>query len=685
MWKKIINGCQINLKTIFRNKLVWIFSTLYMFYLSYYFIIYYKYCYPEEIPIFISKSSIGCIILFIFIGYYLGKNEKNNGCEEILSTVENGEILKFISKMLSGFLLVTVFSTIIIIGLFVCYYIKHMDRFVYIQTLVYIFRYYILCITVFFIIGIIIGEKIQSKLAYILIFLIWIVFTPMNHYLFMAIQGFLYKEVIGIGYILNIFAPIPMYTNYNGIYGLPNQGYNLVKIILVILLLGFTINLLYLRKSKKTFRAINILLFIAMIPALTYMIQSFEKIWVQAAYMGGDFVRDINYYVDEENNLSKNLDLFDKYTIEACNAKLKIDTNFNFDTNIDVKFEENSDKLTFILYHGFKVKDIKDEDNSILQFTQNGDLINIQFKKEYRKNDLAKLKFSYGGYTASEFYIEKDAIYLPPYFPYLPSNVIEQPMKICNYYGYAWNELNYNSNYTLAVETDKKVYSNLDEISNNCFEGIGKKGVLLLSGDVLKEGSYKGIKYYYSSVKNEEDFKNCFEKYFNAIDNVNRAFNLNVSKNIEKAFFPDLNNWNFPSITKIYDNALISQVNEGAPIVLENLLFKDLLKIQLYRPSPSLEYLFIESLFLDAADNIFYNTRSLEINSNQDIIYDEENIDDKMYKEILVYGSKRVLSFYHKATEEEKINFIREFYNLLKNDKEMNREKLDQFFLSTFK
>ena len=46
---------------------------------------------------------------------------------------------------------------------------------------------------------------------------------------------------------------------------------------------------------------------------------------------------------------------------------------------------------------------------------------------------------------------------------------IEQPMKIYNYYGYAWNELNYNSNYTLAVETDKKVYSNLDEISNNCF------------------------------------------------------------------------------------------------------------------------------------------------------------------------------------------------------------------------
>ena len=62
-------------------------------------------------------------------------------------------------------------------------------------------------------------KKIQSKSAYILIFLIWIVFTPMNHYLFMAIQGFYIKKSIGIGYILNIFAPIPMYTNYNGIYG----------------------------------------------------------------------------------------------------------------------------------------------------------------------------------------------------------------------------------------------------------------------------------------------------------------------------------------------------------------------------------------------------------------------------------------------------------------------------------
>ena len=40
--------------------------------------------------------------------------------------------------------------------------------------------------------------------------------------------------------------------------------------------------------------------------------------------------------------------------------------------------------------------------------------------------------------------------------------------------------------------------------------------------------------------------KIVLKKYFNAIDNVNRAFNLNVSKNIEKAFFPDLNNWNFP-------------------------------------------------------------------------------------------------------------------------------------------
>ena len=53
---------------------------------------------------------------------------------------------------------------------------------------------------------------------------------------------------------------------------------------------------------------------------------------------------------------------------------------------------------------------------------------------------------------------------------------------------------------------------------------------------------------------------------------MNRAFNLNVSKKYRKSIFPDLNNWNFPSITKIYDNALISQVNEGAPIVLENLL-----------------------------------------------------------------------------------------------------------------
>ena len=100
--------------------------------------------------------------------------------------------------MLSGFLLVTVFSTIIIIGLFVCYYIKHMDRFVYIQTLVYIFRYYILCITVFFIIGIIIGEKIQSKLAYILIFLIWIVFTPMNHYLLWLYKVFYIKKSLGL-------------------------------------------------------------------------------------------------------------------------------------------------------------------------------------------------------------------------------------------------------------------------------------------------------------------------------------------------------------------------------------------------------------------------------------------------------------------------------------------------------
>lgn len=678
MWQKIFYGTKVNLKIISRNKGTWIISALYMLYISYYFVIYYKYSPVQQIIIDVSNLSVGCIIFFMFLGYYLGKIERDSYCDEIFATLKNGNILRFISKIMCGTIMISIFSVFIILGLFICYFMKDVDNILYYQTLIYIFRYYLLTITIFFTIGVIVGEKVRSKFAYILIFFIWLVFTPINHYLFMALDVFVNKQIVSIGYILNIFAPTPMYTKFNGIYGLPIQGYNLGKVILAMILLVFVINISYIRKYKKQFLVVNLILILFTIPTFLYMYKSFGKLWVQSSYLGGEFRRDIDYYLNKEN-IAENETTFSKYKIEKCNIELKIASNFRFSVDLDAKLEDNSDILTFALYHGFKVENIKDRNGKNLSFNQHGDKVNVILDRDYTKDEKISLNFEYDGYTTSGFNIEKEAVYLPPYFPYIPSNILVQAMNMYNYFGYSWNELNYVSNYTVKVEADNIVYSNLNEISKNCFEGNGANGVLLISGDSLRRETYKDIIYYGSAIEKKENFEKSIDEYFKAVEKVNRVFKLDISKNVEKIFFADLQTWNFPSVNKTYGSTVVFQVDNGYPIPAESIFLKDILKERLYKHSPSLEHLFIELLFIDATDDLIYDKNKLESNAQRTTINKEENKDDKMYRNIIVYGSNRIQKFYDSANEEAKIEFLRKFYNLINTNKQVDMKMLDDF------
>ena len=179
----------------------------------------------------------------------------------------------------------------------------------------------------------------------------------------------------------------------------------------------------------------------------------------------------------------------------------------NYDLNMAVKNQlhvaarvrvdkEDLSVYPFTLYHNFVIKKITDQNNTPLRFKQEADHVTVYPSGQ----TLSELTFVYSGYN-TRFYSNTQGVFLPGYFAYYPvagyRNIYSPDLQY-----YAKMLLINEADFHLTVNSNKQIFTNLEENSDGTFSGK-TNGLTIMSG-FLKSITLEGIEIVYPHFNTEE-------------------------------------------------------------------------------------------------------------------------------------------------------------------------------------
>ncbi|GAA0784283.1 hypothetical protein [Hathewaya limosa] len=533
--RSIFNCIKIEFKNIFRIKAIKFIIPIICIYCWYVYVtsIFFEY---EIWDVLRASSFVPMVLMLLFmvLGFYLAKEEQQYNLDEVFFSIYRGKIIKLIGKLLTLLSLILSVIFFCMISIFICSAIKGAPSIFYKQSIMYFIIYYLLSLFIEAIIGMIIGYIVKSKISYLLMLIIWFTSIPLNGYIFKSIVDIVSLDLRAVQYFLNL-GQYDINSGINIMTGMPIQGFNLVQRVLIFMV-GLSILLIInLINSKKSSIAIVLITIGIVVPTFNIYKRNLPTV-KSLIYFGDGEKKDVIYY-SLNKQFSENTVKFD---IKKCNIILREDKTEEFETKMYIMPRENLKSLQFSLYNGFNIKKVLDDTNKALTFKRDGDFITVLLDKSLKKGESKEITFIYDNESSPLFSVNKDMIILPNYFNYYPSNIIAPSMTDFNNSGLFTNDLSYKADFTVNIEGNKKVYSNLESVGSNQFKGTNCKGVTLYRG-MITEDKYKNITYCYPSIQenSRENAKKFIDKYDNSVDKLNKKFDLDIEglSNIKKILF----------------------------------------------------------------------------------------------------------------------------------------------------
>jgi hypothetical protein len=184
------------------------------------------------------------------------------------------------------------------------------------------------------------------------------------------------------------------------------------------------------------------------------------------------------------------------YKITAYDLDIKIGRVL--EAKAEMSFDTKKDSYNMTLYHGYKITAAYDQSGAELKFRRDGDYVTIDC------NDATeKIVVAYEGYSP-RYYSNEQGVFLPAYFAYYPragfialadDNHSDIRQVLCEY----------KSKFNIRASYGQVIFSNIDEIRENTFQGE-TDGVTLYSGFLkeAKNGSLRVV-YPYLCDENTDD------------------------------------------------------------------------------------------------------------------------------------------------------------------------------------
>ncbi|MBP3041322.1 hypothetical protein J9303_17810, partial [Bacillaceae bacterium Marseille-Q3522] len=398
----------------------------------------------------------------------------------------------------------------------------------YVKSFYYILLYWGLTFFISMLMGILFAMVFKGKLVYPLAFLTWPFIGPINNMIFMQITA--HTKLFNPYIFSNIFnlGEYNPYASYNDMYGYSLESFHWVKRWIWISLISAAIFIVITMKNKeyRKLSLIGMIFFILSVIPAVFFITTPQFVLKNNGTLMDQPIYDPLYY--------RNYDL----TVgDSPNVQLK---NFDIQLGIDefleatVKVEmvnqekKSINKANFTLYHQFKVTKIKMNGKDV-GFEQKRDLVTIFFPENIKPAEQNELTFNYRGISSPLFFANNQAVYLPYYFPWIPSTNPNPSIYMERMGMHRVNHQNeITTNYKLSYDGSNHIFTNLEKTSGSIWEKE-TNGVTVVAGDIrTKKVANTNVIYPYNWEKGIKNFPEYKKLLMETATNIQHDLGLNA-------------------------------------------------------------------------------------------------------------------------------------------------------------
>ena len=494
-------------------------------------------------------GSLVYFVFFAFISYEFGRMDFSVGFEECCSAIKYGRV-----EAIEARILVMIFLAMpcLIINLLI-YIIAGIVCSAGAAAIFHVLAHIVINFFVVPLIGTLLGAVLaiyaKRGVAYIVLLVITFFSSP-------AVNGFCadlyYSTGISANRWLRVFpfmTPSSFFYTPNIAYGYSLRPYRLFAFLMWILVLCALLLFFFARnRYGKHFLVLGVACLTLGLCCAPIVLQNnsdnIEDI-ESTEEVGGE----IRYYII---NKTSPPDACPEFKITSYDMELKLSNVLHAEVKVSVS-PSNLDIYGFTLYHGYKVKEVKDESGRDLKFRQNDDWIEVESAGE-----TSSLTFTYSGYSNTHYSNGQGAA-LPGTFAYYPRAGY---VTCYGDTGYETLTLDEPTQFDVKIKNRKKFFTNLNRTGKNTFSG--KTTGLTIVGGFYKEDKIGDTNLVYTYV--DMDVNEIKKVFSNLMQTYDRSFNtIMVAELREGKYLRDYGDtlvFTGMSLTGIEMDYFLSQVPE---------------------------------------------------------------------------------------------------------------------------
>lgn len=455
----------------------------------------------------ILLASLLHFVFYSLVSYEFCRSDCAVGFDECACAMEAGK-----SRLLAGKLLVLISLTLpilvlniitIAVGAVIAY-----AGTAFFQVLLHIFLNLLILPAVGILFGAVLAYGAKRGIAYIIIAVVTLLSTPLAGDWCVTIYKATGFSASVLTRLFPFMTPSIMLISPDLAYGYSLRPYRIFAYAVWILVLCAVL-FFYISKErgkkKRLFSAVVCLA--AGMCLLPFVFRSNSDIIYDDMNSEG-VGRETVYY--DRNNITPP-DACPEFKITSYDMELKLSNVLHAEVKVSVS-PSDLDIYGFTLYHGYKVKEVKDESGRELKFKQTGDWIEVE-----SAGKTSSLTFSYDGYSNTHYSNGQGAA-LPGTFAYYP----RAGYVVCaDADGYEHLTLDEPTQFDVKIKNRKKFFTNLDRTGKNMFSG--KTTGLTIVGGFYKEDKIGDTNLVYTSVgRDVNEIKKVFSNLMQTYD---RSFN----------------------------------------------------------------------------------------------------------------------------------------------------------------
>lgn len=504
----------ISIKQYIKTPSIRVITILYFIYLGY--VLGTTPCVDLSYPFMVYMGQIKITFLFfLFVSYEFFSKSKREKIEEVLYTCKKGGGLAKLSGISIFVLLDALICIILLAFLYIVAYVQEVNEwkyFVYLLqcTLIHHFLIYLLAVLLGFLVSFVNSRTVGYGILMGTIFLMGHTFIVALNNVSFGIEA-LYRITDLLSLITREFYAAP-----NLYYMFSIEAVNMQRVLFWVLL---TISILCVVMNCGRKRYLAVIPGISVLICAVLFFQPTSAAYVDVASGQDSWTADDAYYTyigntDDSNEVAEAGFKVSKY-------KMVFDVQRELKAEVEVWIDGNDlHDYDFTLYHGYKIKCVKDGNGHELPFEQKGDYATIV------GDNLERLIFEYEG-CCKRYYSTVQGVFLPAYLEYYPVPGKRPVYKNEYYYtGNTLEGLGYEVYFDIMINTKEKVYSNLEEIDKNHVSGTAD-GVTLFCSPFAAEMQigqcriiYPVLGYYGEKLKEQEELFTQFINKYQGDDSV---------------------------------------------------------------------------------------------------------------------------------------------------------------------